>query len=63
MLVLRSQVGRKRKIDNPGHNILELYNVLVKTYELPYKLPNHLRLSFLRNGNILEKYQIWVETA
>ena len=53
------------RIYNPGHNILELYNILVQTdspqikgkqssiaklvYELPHELPNDLRHRILGN--------------
>ena len=63
---------------NLGHNILELYNVLVQirltsktkrvssisnlVYELPHELPNDLRLRILGNKEILGKSQNWVET-
>ena len=61
---------------NHGHNILELYNVLIQTRwttsktkhdisskaNLVYELPNNLRLRILGNKEILGKSQIWVET-
>ena len=31
-------------------------------YELPYELPNDLKLRIIENKEILEKQQIWVET-
>ena len=58
---------------NPGHNILELCNVLVQVrnlisnitnlaYKLPHEFPNDLRFRILGNKEILEKSQIQVET-
>ena len=56
---------------NLGHNILELYNVLIQTRltisktkrdQLPHELPNDSRMRILGNKEILGKYQIWVET-
>ena len=72
---LEVQRAKRRFSDNPGHNILELYKILVQVrfttsissianlvYDLAHELPNDLRLKILRNQEILEKSQIWEET-
>ena len=55
MLVLRSQVGRKRKIDNPGHNILELYNVLVKNIRVALQATEPLETKLLKKWKYIRK--------
>ena len=73
-----SQTIMQEQIYNPGHSILELYNILVQVrfatsrtkldiqynivYELPHELPSALRLRILGNQQILEKYTIWIKT-
>ena len=69
------QRAKRKFSDNPGNNILELHNILVKqvkpnfissianlVYKLPNELANDLGLRILGNKEILEKSQIWVET-
>ena len=62
---------------NPDHNILELYNILIKVRftikkrkldiytitNLLYEMPNDLRLRILGDQKILEKTQIWINTC
>ena len=62
---------------NPGHNVLELYNVLVQVrfvttknksnitnlvHKLIHEMPIDVRLRILGNSEISEKFQTWVET-